>query len=218
MPSVADMYRDILPAAGADGGLTSRKVRTVPVDSLGNPLSGFEGLNTNDVISNVPAPSFAPGSPTLDATNPIDLYRLGLTPQAPVAPAVAAIESAAPSLASMFGSSFNGGWGSEGYVLPSMNQTEPNGMPIDSDRPLNMNSGGAVSATGRLSVAPTPPPPKTPLQTLADMFTPAKQPKGFNGSRTMTSNDVAGGSGSIFGENAVLPPSMNNERWNTGYN
>lgn len=50
-----------------------------------------------DIIQNIPPPSLPSAQPTIDATNPIDISRLGLTtsPFATV-PAVAAIEQAAP--------------------------------------------------------------------------------------------------------------------------
>ena len=69
--TLADMYRDILPGSG--GVLTSRVVRTVPIGVDGNPVS----QNANDVIVDRPAPMFT-AAPTIDATDPIDAYRLGI--------------------------------------------------------------------------------------------------------------------------------------------
>ena len=217
--SLAGMYSEVLPAAPASG-LVSRKVNTVDIDeATGNPVPtggttyypkgptyGYNAL-TGDYEVQQPGNAYAAGGgkPNFDyASNP----------------AAAAINTAAPSIAAMYGrpSMLNG------YAPAAlMNQYEPNGMPIDNDRPLNLSEGGggqtAPSGGGRAPVAPAAPvAPQSPIQTLAAMFTPAKPAKvGYNGSKTMRSGDVAGGSGSIFGENAVLPPSMNNERWNTGY-
>ena len=41
--------------------------------------------------------------------------------------------------------------------------------------------------------------------------------RGFNGRSTLRANELSGVAGSIFSENAVLPPSMNTKRWLTGY-
>ena len=223
MDSVADMYRDILPASPS-GGLTSHKVKTLKIDSEGNPILVQPGGAT--YFPKGPNYGYNALTGDYEVQQPGNAYAAGGgRPNYDFAPAAQAIEAAAaPSLASMFGSSFNGGWGSDGFVLPSMNQYEANGLPVDSDRPLNMRSGApSVPAPMAAPVAP----PKTLLQSLADMFTPAKtsaparprtvaQP-GFNGSKVLRSGDLSDGRGSIFGENAVLPPSMNNERWNTGY-
>lgn len=41
--------------------------------------------------------------------------------------------------------------------------------------------------------------------------------RGFNGRQNLTSNELSDTHRSIFSENTVLPPSMNTERWLTGY-
>lgn len=66
---------------------------------------------------------------------------------------------------------------------------------------LNMMFGGGGGGMGGFGQRP-PAPPKQP---------------GYNGRTNVTSNELSGVSGSIFSENAVLPSSMNNERWLTGY-
>ena len=157
--TLADMYRDILPGSG--GGLTSRVVRTVPIGVDGNPVS----QNANDVIVDRPA-AMAAASPTIDATNPIDAYRLGIAPQAPPNPAVAAIGSATPDLASLYANML--GRNSAGF-------TGPETLPVDSSVPLNMPGGGMGGAARPVPVAP---PPMTPMQSLAAMFTPAKRESG----------------------------------------
>lgn len=209
--SLADMYRDILPGNG--GGLTSRKVRTVPIDELtGNPTSIYSQMNANDLVTNVPGATGTARPTTIDAANPIDAYRLGLTVGPPANPAVSAIESAAPSLASMFGSSFRGAWGSDGYVLPGMNQTEANGMPIDNGRPLNLPGGGGVRSSAPVAAAP---PPKTPMQSLADMFTPAKVNPNITYDQSAPRH---GGHTSTGEDNSFMPRSVQmSSRWNTGY-
>jgi len=43
------------------------------------------------------------------------------------------------------------------------------------------------------------------------------QQPGYNGTTQVTSDQLAGGNGSVFTTNTVLPDSMNNKRWLTGY-
>lgn len=183
--TLADMYRDILPASS--GGLTSRVVRTVPIDlETGNPIQAIDSV----------AP-MAPGYQSdyvkafdgqLPPTGPLDMG-------GPAGPAVAPPQDLASLYANMLGRN------SAGF-------TGPDTMPVDSSAPLNMPGGGMGGAAARPA-----PPPMTPMQSLAAMFTPAKQPK-------LRSNELAGvhgGSKSMFGDNAVMPSSMNNSRWTTGY-
>jgi hypothetical protein len=161
--TLADMYRDILPA-NPSGGLTSRVVRTVPIGDDGNPIS----RNANDVIIDRPAPMFT-ASPTIDAANPIDAYRLGIAPEAPQNPAVAAIGSATPDLASLYANML--GRNSAGF-------TGPETLPFDSSVPLNAPQGVRGGASAAAPSAPVAPPPPTPMQSLAAMFTPAKRESG----------------------------------------
>jgi hypothetical protein len=159
VPSLVDMYRENAPGTG--GGLTTRKVQTVDIDEItGNPIPsggttyfpkgptyGYNAL-TGDYEIQQPGNAYAAG---------------GGKPNFNYAPGVQAIGNAAPDLASLFANM--GGRGSAGF-------TGPNTMPVDSDVPLNRGGGLGGSRGAPAPLAP-PPPPKTPLQSLADMFTPA---------------------------------------------
>lgn len=84
-------------------GLSSRSVQTVAVDPFtGTPLTAG-GMNSRDVIADIPGPAPMAPSPTINAATPLDGYRLALTPTpppaAPLSPAVTAIETAAPPTA-----------------------------------------------------------------------------------------------------------------------
>ena len=185
----------------------------------------LEQKNAGDQIVNRPAPTYATTQPSvIDAANALDASRMGFTVDFNN-PAVNAIDTvAAPSVAGMYGSAFRGGWGAQGFMAPGAME-EANGLPIDSSVPLSSPLAGspvAPAAPAVSSLAPTSliaqlfaPSPARPARPATPA--PVAPAVGYNGRSTVTSNELAGGNGSIFGENAVLPSSMNTERWITGY-
>lgn len=119
------------------------------------------------------------------------------------------------------GSAFGGGWGANGFGRnqPLVWQPAgPSGTPPAGDPWAGIRlSGQTLTGTPPKAGLVTGPRGGTPIQNLHERLSRPPPQKGFNGKTTVTSNELRPTHSSIFSENAVLPPSMNTERWLTGY-
>lgn len=168
----------------------------------------LEQQNARDQIVDRPAPTYATTQPSaVDAANALDASRMGFTVDFNN-PAVDAIDR---SVAGMYGPSFNGGWGSTGFVLPSMNQVEANGLPIDNGTPLNLpmvSAAPAASPVAQLFAPETSRPARAAAATRPRPITHDYARVKSAGERT----DVMGN------DMAFMPASVQtSSRWNTGY-
>lgn len=144
-------------------GLKSRSVQTVAVD----PFTGQPINRPRDVIQDIPAPDVTQRTAsTVDAANPIDGYRLGLTPPPADTSAQRAINEILVPGGVKNGAAFRGGWGSGGFgrrdplaAAPPGSATGGNWAGMD---PLIQAATGEAPVT---SVAG----PQPPAQVMAAM-------------------------------------------------
>lgn len=215
--TLSDIYKGILPAQGSDSYDTSAPVYEVgyrSVDgSAGVGASGNGGGHASIApeirVAQVPGPN-APAK-TQDRLSPgIAANAFAYGNPSVSAPGINAISAA---LRAPTGSAWSkGGWGS--------------GFDFLSGDPGQVDWSKADQGNTGLYGMPGTSIPQPKWQPRAVMVA-APQPKvivaaakpkvGFNGKTSVTGGELAGANKNFGGANALMPDSMNNSRWLTGY-
>lgn len=133
------------------------------------------------------------------------------------------------NISDLFGSAFTGGWGSNGLLDFSGPANGFTGVPGEGDpwagsRGNSRSAGqpGLVTGSGVYGPSSVPTPATHGIADLFGFLTGGASPAapaqpGYNGQTSVTSNELAGANQGFGGQNAVMPDSMNNSRWLTGY-
>lgn len=173
--------------------------------------------NVNDVVIDRPVRS---ASSTVDAANPLDAYRLGLTTTRSAPPPVAAIEAAtAPAIklpprptADPFAGAIASLFARDRYLTGNPGQTDWS--------VANQGMGGLGGLVSQSTLAPAAAPAPNAGFNLLSLF-------GGGGVPAFMASSAAAGSpidlassgggglagGSLFDKNAQLPEALNNRRW-----
>jgi hypothetical protein len=117
-------------------------------------------------------------------------------------------------------------------IAPQVVARPPASIPLTQFNTVNpvsqivprIQSGFNTSPIGHVYQALTGQPVQGGLLSFLTQKAPVQQPQvayqpqvGYNGTTQVTSDQLAGGNGSVFTTNTVLPDSLNSERWLTGY-
>lgn len=217
--SVQDVYRGILPAAGPImSAAKSTYDLNAPVYEVGyRSVDGSAGVGAGGSGSGRAslAPLRVAAAPhTVDAANPLDISRLGLTSDPFRPAAVKAIDNitvhgGSPTVPLILGgSAFRGGWGSGGLMnwQPVASSPAPAGDPWARDRfgiPPGPATVGLIMGSPGVKAASTAP--------MVKAITKVARPAQFAPGSPNASFEKDHGTGSATESMAT------SSRWNTGY-